>query len=101
MKRTLTAIAFVAVLAGAAAAQSSSPRNDESTNTTTPTTTTTQPNTIESNTTPPATTTTTTTSDMNGSGTTDLPRTASPLPLAGAGGLLSLGTGLWLSRRRR
>ena len=39
--------------------------------------------------------------DPNASTSTDLPRTASPLPLVGLGGLVSLAAGVWLARSRR
>lgn len=39
--------------------------------------------------------------DPTVSTSTDLPRTASPLPLVGLGGLVSLAAGAWLARSRR
>ena len=52
----------------------------------------------------PTTPTTDQSSTMDQSSTTtssDMPKTASPLPLMGLGGLSALASGLWLSRPRR
>jgi LPXTG-motif cell wall-anchored protein len=99
MKRTLSSLAMLVVLATPVLAQTS-------TSTTAP-----SPNTGSMNHMNDSTTTTggTYDHDTNGSNTpshtggtsSDLPRTASPLPFVTFSGLLALGSGLWLSRRRR
>lgn len=113
MKRALFFLAAVAVLCGPVAAlaqddqyaqsqptQQSQPQQQNMNQSTTPDQTT------PSNTNNYNNTTTTTTTDQTQTGTdqtkdTSMPRTASPLPLVGSAGLLSLVSGLWLSRRRK
>ena len=107
MKRFLTYSAVVVALValtGLASAQYSTPSNTNQnmttpSNTSTSTTTTTAPSStatqgaVDQNTPTNTSTTTGTTSKM--------PRTASALPLIAMSGVLTLLTGMWISRRRR
>ena len=99
MKRTLSSLAMLVVLATPVVAQTSTRPNTVTSN---------SQNAGSMNNANDSTATTGGTYDItNGSsGTTgnsssNLPRTASPLPFVTFSGLLALGSGLWLSRRRR